>query len=222
MCATLFDDAFFCTRPGLEAVIEIVYVIALEETHDEMARAGFNLLEALGRFDGLQTKILEGWVTSFETLVRRAVIDGDVVAAVDPSQVVGTGGPARAFARVRTVDALGAALAWARERDLPSVTVGLGSNVLAADTGVEALVLRLEGELAEVDVVGERLLAGGGAANAVCLHRARAAGLGGLEFACAIPGTAGGGVRMNAGAYGSDWAAILERRSSSPPTAPAG
>ena len=61
---------------------------------------------------------------------------------------IGTGGPARAFARVRTVDALEAALAWARERDLPSVAVGLGSNVLAADAGVEALVLRLEGDLA--------------------------------------------------------------------------
>ena len=47
--------------------------------------------------------------------------------------------------------------------------------------------------------------------NAVCLHRARAAGLGGFEFACAIPGTAGGGVWMNAGAYGSDWSAILVR-----------
>jgi UDP-N-acetylmuramate dehydrogenase len=58
---------------------------------------------------------------------------------------------------------------------------------------------------------GSLLVAGGGATNAVCLHRARAAGLGGFEFACAIPGTAGGGVWMNAGAYGSDWAAILER-----------
>ena len=58
---------------------------------------------------------------------------------------------------------------------------------------------------------GERLLAGGGAANAVCLHRVRAAGLGGFEFACAIPGTIGGGVWMNAGAYGSDWATILDR-----------
>jgi UDP-N-acetylmuramate dehydrogenase len=94
---------------------------------------------------------------------------------------------------------------------LPVVTIGLGSNLLVADEGVEALVLRLEGELASSEVKGELLLAGGGAPNAVSLHRARAAGLGGFEFACAIPGTAGGGVRMNAGAYGSDWSGILER-----------
>jgi UDP-N-acetylmuramate dehydrogenase len=72
-------------------------------------------------------------------------------------------------------------------------------------------VLKLGGELAEASVQDERLLAGGGATNAVCLHRVRAAGLGGFEFACAIPGTIGGGVWMNAGAYGSDWATILER-----------
>ncbi len=54
-------------------------------------------------------------------------------------------------------------------------------------------------------------VAGGGAANAVCLHRARAAGLGGFEFACAIPGTIGGGVWMNAGAYGGDFSQVLER-----------
>jgi len=76
---------------------------------------------------------------------------------------------------------------------------------------VEALVVRLAGELAAVEVQGELLVAGGGAANAVCLHRVRAAGLGGFEFACAIPGTAGGGVKMNAGAYGSDWSDVLRR-----------
>src|SRR5204862_4757140 len=80
-----------------------------------------------------------------------------------------------------------------------------------ADEGVEALVLRLGGELAVAETHDNLLVAGGGAANAVCLHRARGAGLGGFEFACAIPGTVGGGVWMNAGAYGSDWAAILER-----------
>ena len=124
---------------------------------------------------------------------------------------VGIGGPAQGFARPRSLAELEEALAWAAERDLPVRPIGLGSNLLAADEGVEALVIRLDGELAEVDVRGEVLVAGGGAANAVCLHRARAAGLGGFEFACAIPGTAGGGVRMNAGAYGSDWKAILIR-----------
>jgi UDP-N-acetylenolpyruvoylglucosamine reductase len=124
---------------------------------------------------------------------------------------VGIGGPARAFARPRTLSELVEVLAWARDEGLVVRPIGLGSNVLAGDEGVRALVIRLEGELAAVEVRGDVLVAGGGAANAVCLHRARTAGLGGFEFACAIPGTAGGGVRMNAGAYGSDWRAILAR-----------
>jgi UDP-N-acetylenolpyruvoylglucosamine reductase len=124
---------------------------------------------------------------------------------------IGTGGPARAFAKPTTLGELEQALVWAAERDLPVATVGLGSNLLGADEGVEALVLRLAGELASVRIEGETLAAGGGATNAVCLHHARAAGLGGFEFACAIPGTAGGGVWMNAGAYGSDWSEILVR-----------
>jgi UDP-N-acetylmuramate dehydrogenase len=76
---------------------------------------------------------------------------------------------------------------------------------------VDRLVLRLGGELATVEIDGEHVVAGGGAANAVVLHRVRAAGLGGFEFACAIPGTIGGGVWMNAGAYGGDISGVLER-----------
>ena len=124
---------------------------------------------------------------------------------------VGIGGPARGFAQPRTLAELEHVVGWAGERGLQIVPIGLGSNLLAADAGVEALVVRLAGELAAVEVEGELLVAGGGAANAVCLHRARAAGLGGFEFACAIPGTAGGGVKMNAGAYGSDWSDVLTR-----------
>jgi len=124
---------------------------------------------------------------------------------------IGTGGSAAAFARPETLAELEEALAWARERELPVATIGLGSNLLVADEGFGGLVLKLAGELAAAEIQGDLLVAGGGAANAVCLHRARAAGLGGFEFACAIPGTVGGGVWMNAGAYGSDWAAILDR-----------
>ena len=124
---------------------------------------------------------------------------------------LGTGGPARAFARPVSVDELREALVWAAAEGMDAVPIGLGSNLLVADEGVDALVLRLVGELAAVEVDGTILRAGGGSANAVALHRARAAELGGFEFACAIPGTAGGGVRMNAGAYGGDWAGVLER-----------
>jgi UDP-N-acetylmuramate dehydrogenase len=122
---------------------------------------------------------------------------------------IGTGGPARWFARPETVDELHELLRWADERDLAVEVVGLGSNLLVHDAGVEALVLKLSGELAAAQVEGETLVMGGGAANAVGLHRARVAGLGGFEFASAIPGTAGGGVRMNAGAYGVEWRDVL-------------
>ena len=124
---------------------------------------------------------------------------------------VGIGGPARHFARPQSIDELEQALRWAAAEGLDVFTIGLGSNVLVADAGVDALVLRLDGELAVAETRDDLLVAGGGAANAVCLHRTRAAGLGGFEFACAIPGTVGGGVRMNAGAYGGDWRGILER-----------
>jgi UDP-N-acetylmuramate dehydrogenase len=124
---------------------------------------------------------------------------------------IGTGGAARAFARPSTLAELEEVLVWAAERRVAVATVGLGSNLLAADEGVDALVLKLAGELAAVRIEGDLMIAGGGATNAVCLHQARAAGLGDFEFACAIPGTAGGGVRMNAGAYGSDWSAIMVR-----------
>jgi UDP-N-acetylmuramate dehydrogenase len=124
---------------------------------------------------------------------------------------LGTGGPARAFARPESVGELEKLLRWAAERELGVVTVGLGSNLLAADEGVDALVLKLGGELASVASEGEIVQAGGGAANAVVLHYARNAGLGGFEFACAIPGTIGGGIWMNGGAYGADFAGVLER-----------
>jgi UDP-N-acetylmuramate dehydrogenase len=122
---------------------------------------------------------------------------------------IGTGGPARFLARPETLDELQAALAFATERGLPVAAIGLGSNLLVHDDGVEAVAVKLGGSLAEAWVEGTTLVAGGGAANAVCLHRARAAGLGGFEFASAIPGTVGGGVMMNAGAYGVEWRDVL-------------
>ena len=124
---------------------------------------------------------------------------------------LGTGGPARWFAAPETLEELHELLAWAAGEGAPVAPVGLGSNLLVADEGFDGLALKLKGELATAEADGDCLVAGGGAPLAVCLHRARAVGLGGLEFACAIPGTIGGAVWMNAGAYGGDLAGVLER-----------
>ncbi|HET9215261.1 MAG TPA: UDP-N-acetylmuramate dehydrogenase [Gaiellaceae bacterium] len=124
---------------------------------------------------------------------------------------LGTGGPARWFAAPENEDELLERLAWADAEGLPVAVVGLGSNLLVADDGFPGLVLKLAGGLAAAEAADGVLAGGGGAPLAVCLHRARAAELGGFEFACAIPGTVGGGVWMNAGAYGGDIAGVLRR-----------
>jgi UDP-N-acetylenolpyruvoylglucosamine reductase len=124
---------------------------------------------------------------------------------------LGTGGPARWFATPTSEDELVELLDWAAGEEVSVAVVGLGSNLLVADEGFPGLVLKLSGELAAADARDGLVVAGGGAPLAVCLHRARAAELGGLEFACAIPGTVGGAVWMNAGAYGGDIAGVLRR-----------
>lgn len=124
---------------------------------------------------------------------------------------LGTGGPARWFAEPASVEELVERLAWTADEGVPVGVVGLGSNLLVADEGFPGLALKLGGELARAEAADGRLVAGGGAPLAVCLHRARAAELGGIEFVCAIPGTVGGAVWMNAGAYGGDIAGVLER-----------
>ena len=133
----------------------------------------------------------------------------DEHVALSKYTTLGTGGPARWFARPESSAELREALAWARDHGVDVETIGLGSNLLVHDDGVDALVLKLAGELAAAHVEYGVLVAGGGATNAVCLHRARDAGLGGFEFASAIPGTVGGGVRMNAGAYGTEFRDVL-------------
>lgn len=124
---------------------------------------------------------------------------------------IGTGGPARYLGQPEDEDALVAMLRWAGEEGLALAVIGLGSNLLPADTGFDGLVLRLEGALAAIDVSDTGAVLGGGAALAAVVRKVGDAGLAGFEFACAIPGTVGGAVRMNAGAYGSEMRDVLVR-----------
>ncbi len=124
---------------------------------------------------------------------------------------VRTGGPAELFARVGAAPQLLELLGWAHTARVPVAVVGSGSNLLIADEGVAGLVLKLEGELAGIERVGERDLECGGGARlpAVAAYAART-GLSGIEFGVNIPGTVGGAVRMNANAYGGELARTLE------------
>jgi UDP-N-acetylmuramate dehydrogenase len=124
---------------------------------------------------------------------------------------VGTGGPARFLARPGTGAELAGVLRWADAEGLDVAVVGLGSNLLVADEGYDGVVLRLAGALARIERDEERIVCGGGAALAAIVRRATGWGLSGIEFGCAIPGTAGGAVRMNAGAYGGEMRDVLER-----------
>ena len=74
---------------GLETLIDISYLVAIEDIGDEMARAGLNLLESVGRTDGLQTSLLGQWVTAFAAVAGKAVKDGDITEDCDPASVGG-------------------------------------------------------------------------------------------------------------------------------------
>jgi UDP-N-acetylenolpyruvoylglucosamine reductase len=123
---------------------------------------------------------------------------------------VRTGGPAELFARAGSTQALVELLAWAGASAVPVSVVGSGSNLLAADDGARGLVVKLDGELAAIEVQGQRLLAGGGARLPAVAAAAARAGLSGIEFGVNIPGTLGGAVRMNANAYGGELGRALE------------
>ncbi|MDQ2939853.1 MAG: UDP-N-acetylmuramate dehydrogenase [Actinomycetota bacterium] len=123
---------------------------------------------------------------------------------------VRTGGPADFFARPSSDQELVELLAWAQQAGTEVGVVGSGSNLLVADEGFRGLAIKLDGELAEFERDGERLVAGGGARLPSAAAKAASWGLSGLEFGINIPGTVGGAVKMNANAYGGQLAQVLE------------
>ena len=119
-----------------------------------------------------------------------------------------TGGPAEWLVRPDDVEALAT---FVRDLDpaTPVLPVGVGSNLIVRDGGVPGVVVRLPKAMAKVSIEDGRVRAGAGAMGITVASAARDAGIAGLEFLRGIPGTVGGAVRMNAGAYGRDVSDIL-------------
>lgn len=116
----------------------------------------------------------------------------------------GVGGPAEVLFKPADIEDLAALLA-AKPADVPLTVLGVASNLLVRDGGVPGIVLRLGRAFAGVEAAGTEIRAGAGALDGNVAIVARDAGIGGLEFLSGVPGTIGGGLRMNAGAYGREF-----------------
>jgi len=136
--------------------------------------------------------------------------------ALGPRTTLKIGGPARLLARCRTAAGVSAAIRAAGQVGCPWLVLGLGANVLVPDTGLDAMVVTLEGDLGAVERDGTAVRAGGGASLAKLVREAVDAGLAGVECLSGIPSTVGGALAMNAGAWGQEildvlaWAEVVE------------
>lgn len=121
------------------------------------------------------------------------------------------GGPARLMAFPRSEAEAAAAVRAAHRLDCRPVFLGNGSNLLVADRGIEAFVIKVMDGLTQCQTEGERLTVGGGLLLARAANAALEQKLTGLEFAHGIPGSAGGAVTMNAGAFFGEMAQVVSR-----------
>lgn len=120
------------------------------------------------------------------------------------------GGPAKYFLCPETTEEIKLLLEVCKEEGLPVFILGRGSNLLVSDQGYDGVIIQLYHNFSGIEVEGGRIIrAQAGALLSSIAHRAMEAGLTGMEFAGGIPGTLGGAVVMNAGAYGGEMKDVL-------------
>ncbi|WP_455533173.1 UDP-N-acetylmuramate dehydrogenase [Roseburia inulinivorans] len=120
------------------------------------------------------------------------------------------GGPADVLVQPDET-ALAAILALCRQYHVPYSFIGNGSNLLVGDKGIRGVVIEMTEPMGNIEVQGTRITAQAGAMLSKIANTAASNGLGGMEFAAGIPGSVGGAVVMNAGAYGGEMKDIIER-----------
>jgi UDP-N-acetylmuramate dehydrogenase len=138
-------------------------------------------------------------------------------AVLAPATWFRVGGPAEVLVRPADADDLAAFLA-ALPLEIPITTIGAASNLIIRDGGIAGVVIRLARGFGDIEVDGDGIIAGAASLDAVVAEHAAQANLAGLEFLSGIPGSIGGAIAMNAGAYGGDvagtldWAEIMTRQ----------
>ena len=120
------------------------------------------------------------------------------------------GGPAALHFSPASEEAVRGAIAWAKKLGIPHLVLGLGSNVLIRDKGYAGLVIKLGKGLDAVATKGSLWKVGAGLPTPLLARRTAEAGMAGVQRLIGVPGTVGGGVYMNAGAHGQDFATVLQ------------
>lgn len=120
------------------------------------------------------------------------------------------GGEAEYFVKIQERSQLAAVISYLRKTEYPYFILGNGSNILVSDKGYKGVVLDLSAGLKHIEIKGKRVTAEAGALLSTVAARAYEAGLAGFEFASGIPGTVGGAVVMNAGAYDGEMKQVVE------------
>lgn len=123
------------------------------------------------------------------------------------------GGPADYFVMPTGADEIGRVVKLCMEESIPYYVVGNGSNLLVGDRGYRGVIIQIYKNMDRIDVQGQEIHVQAGALLSKTAAAACEAGLAGMEFASGIPGTVGGAVRMNAGAYGGEMKQILKSAS---------
>jgi UDP-N-acetylmuramate dehydrogenase len=148
-----------------------------------------------------------GFAARLRATVRGEVREAEPLARYSTYRI---GGPATLLMPRESGD-VGTALRLAREEGVPWFALGLGSNLLLPDEGLDALVIRIgKGLDALTDLGGGRWRAGAGLPQPLAARRTSDAGYAGLHRFVGVPGSVGGGVYMNAGCHGGDWAEVVE------------
>lgn len=120
-----------------------------------------------------------------------------------------TGGPADIFIMPCSIEELKDSIKILQEYEIPFMVMGNGSNLLVSDKGIRGAVIQIGGRMSNVVIDGECVHAEGGVLLAALSSKVAESSLTGLEFASGIPGTVGGAVTMNAGAYGGEMKDVL-------------
>ncbi|HEX5132412.1 MAG TPA: UDP-N-acetylmuramate dehydrogenase [Candidatus Krumholzibacteria bacterium] len=153
----------------------------------------------------------EAWRTAAKDL---GALLGDRLRVAEPMAkhtTIGVGGPARMMVLPATASEVARVVRYAVARRIPYVVVGKGSNLIVRDSGYDGIVLQLAAHLTRVRLNRRTVFAQGGASLAALARKMTRMGRTGLEFATGIPGSVGGAVHMNAGAFGGEVKDSLQR-----------